>query len=241
MQSGLPMPHRLRLTLEEAKDLSPAVRHLVFALSEPTSWLAGQCVTLEVPVEDDLFPRNYSIACAPQVHEGRRLELAVARVPAGPASNALHALSPGATVEAWPPCGYLIRTELAAPTLWVGTGSGLAPLRAMLQEELAREEGPRVGLLFGCRTEADILWAEELGAWERHHPRFSLFVTLSRAGEAWTGRRGYVQAHLADALAQVQPSRIFICGLSAMTTSVENALAAAGFPQEGILLEEYDC
>jgi ferredoxin-NADP reductase len=231
----------LQLTLDRAHDLSPAVRHLEFVVEgAPVSWQAGQCVTLEVPFEDDVLQRNYSIACAPRVHAGRRLELAVAKVPGGQASVALHALTPGARLEAGAPCGYLTRSEPAEPTLWVGTGSGLAPLRAMLQEELARADGPRVGLLFGCRTSRDILWADELRAWVRHHPRFQLFVTLSRAEQAWEGRRGYVQAHLAEALAAVRPSRVFICGLSVMTTSVKDALLAAGFPEAGIRLEEYD-
>jgi ferredoxin-NADP reductase len=238
------MPPRLRLTLDHARDLSPSVRHLLFSVEgEPASWRAGQCVTVEVPVGPDLFPRNYSIACASKVHGGRRIELAVARVPDGPASNALHALPPGARLEAGRPCGYLIRSDPDAPTLWVGTGSGLAPLRAMIQEELGRERGtrgPRLGLLFGCRTERDILWADELQTWARHHPRFQLFLTLSGPEGAWQGRRGYVQAHLADALAQVQPTQVFICGLSTMTTSVEGALVAAGFPKAGIHLEEYD-
>lgn len=239
------MPSPLRLTLDHARDLSPSVRHLLFSVEgEPLRWRAGQCVTLDVPVGDDVFPRNYSIACAPGAHGGRRLELAVARVPDGPASNALHALAPGARLEAGSPCGYLLRSDPDAPTLWVGTGSGLAPLRAMIQEELARERphggGPALGLLFGCRTERDILWADELQTWARHHPRFHLYLTLSRPERAWSGRRGYVQAHLADALAEVQPSQVFICGLSTMTTSVEGALLAAGFPPEGILLEEYD-
>ena len=46
--------------------------------------------------------------------------------------------------------------------------------------------------------------------------------------------------HLAEALAAVRPSRVFICGLSVMTTSVKDALLAAGFPEAGIQLEEYD-
>jgi ferredoxin-NADP reductase len=235
------VPSCLQLTLERAHDLSPTVRHLLFSVEgEKARWQAGQCVTLDVPVGDDVLQRNYSIACAQRVHGGERLELAVTRVPGGPASNALHALPSGARLEASTPCGYLTRSDPAEPTLWVGTGSGLAPLRAMLQEELSRADGPRVGLLFGCRTSRDILWADELEAWGRHHPRFQSFVTLSRAEGAWKGRRGYVQAHLAEALAAVRPSRVFICGLSGMTTSVEDALLAAGFPKAGILLEEYD-
>lgn len=241
MHQARAMPSRLHLRLDAARDLSPSVRHLVFSVEgAPAVYQAGQCVNLHVPAEGDVFQRPYSIACAPQVHGGKRIELLVTRVPEGFISHALHRLPSGAELETDPPRGHLIRNDKDEPALFVGTGSGLGPLRAMIQEELSREKGPRIGLLFGCRTERDILWADELRGWARHHPRFSLFVTLSRAGGAWGGRRGYVQAHLGDALAQVQPTRVFICGLSAMTTSVEDALREAGFPRSGVLLEEYD-
>lgn len=235
------MSPRLQLRLDATRELSPSVRHLLFSVEgAPTQYRAGQSVDLHVPASGELHRRAYSIACAQRMHDGQRLELAVTRVPDGPASNALHQLTPGTRLKAEPPTGYLIRREPQEPTLFIATGTGLSPFRAMLQDELAREDGANVALLFGCRTRKDILWADELYGWSARHPRFQLFVTLSRPEPEWQGRTGYVQRHLEDVLAQVKPTRVFICGLSFMTHAVERLLLAAGFPEAGILLEEYD-
>jgi NAD(P)H-flavin reductase len=64
----------------------------------------------------------------------------------------------------------------------------------MLQAELARRKGQPLSLLFGCRTVADVLWADELARWQREHPRFWLLITLSRPDPTWSGGADYVAA-----------------------------------------------
>lgn len=126
------------------------------------------------------------------------------------------------------------------PALFVATGSGLAPFRALLQEELARPDGPPVALLFGCRTQADILWRDELERWAVDVPRFSLTITLSQPDATWRGAAGRVQRHLTTTMRAVQPGIALLCGLSPMTDSVERELTAAGMPAAAIRVEAYD-
>jgi len=99
------------------------------------------------------------------------------------------------------------------PTLLVATGSGLAPFRALLQDDLQRRDGPPIALVFGCRTQADILWRDELERWAATVPRFSLTVTLSRADRGWTGAKGWVQEHV------VRVARTIDAGLVLLWTS----------------------
>jgi CDP-4-dehydro-6-deoxyglucose reductase len=236
---------RTRLRLVEGKALSPSVRSLVFEV-EPSgafSYEPGQALDLFVPTAGGLVnKRPYSIASAPGCAGERRLELAVTRVPTGATSLALHALAEGALLQAEAPRGGFVRwpAERDVPSLFVATGSGLAPLRAMLQAEFARTDGPPVSLLFGCRTLADVLWAEELARWQREHPRFSLVTTLSRPHPTWTGCIGYVQHHIADCVAAHVPARVFVCGLSLMVDAVARALEEAGVASSSIRMEEYD-
>ena len=99
----------------------------------------------------------------------------------------------------------------------------------MLAEEISRApEGPPLVLLFGCRTEHDILWSDELEAWKAN-PRFRLEVTLSRPDERWRGRRGYVQAHTAEIATTLGspggagtnvPAHFYVCGLAKMVDEV---------------------
>ena len=158
-------PRRHRLRLVAARPLSPSVRELSFAaVGSHPQYHAGQSMNLYVPSATGLVMRRpYSVGSAP-VPQGL-LDFAVTRVEGGPTSTALHALRPGAEIDAdGPNHGWLGRRqgERDQPAVMVATGSGLAPFRALLQEELARSSGPPIALLFGCRTEADILWRDEL-------------------------------------------------------------------------------
>jgi ferredoxin-NADP reductase len=147
------MTRRRRAELVQASDLSPSVRSLTFAMRDrlPVGHAAGQHVDLIVPTPRGLaFRRSYSIASAPDAAEPDRFEVAVTRVDGGPTSTALHALEHGAVVDVEGPRGTFVRTgdDRAHPALFVATGTGLAPIRAMLQEEVQVAEGPPLVLLF---------------------------------------------------------------------------------------------
>ncbi len=223
--------------------LSPSVRGLTFeATGDAPRYAAGQSMNLHVRTAGGLVMRRpYSVASAP---DGcNRLDFAVTRVEGGPTSTALHTLSAGAIVEAdGPNHGWLARreSERDAPALLIATGSGLAPFRALLQEELARNPGPPIGLLFGCRTQADILWRDELEHWTTAVRRFSLIVTLSRPDIDWRGATGWVQLHVSNAIRALHPELVLLCGLSPMTEVVERNLVALGISAQAIRTEAYD-
>jgi NAD(P)H-flavin reductase len=223
--------------------LSPSVRGLRFVAEDRlVEYRAGQSIDLLVPTRRGLVMRRpYSIASAPD--RAGALELAVTRVEGGPTSTALHELACGAIVEAVGPSrGWLARRddEREAPLLLVATGSGLAPFRALLQEELQRLGGPPVALIFGCRTQADILWREELEQWATNVPRFSLTTTLSRPDGQWRGASGWVQRHVVGVARTIDPALVLLCGLSPMTDAIERLLGEAGVPASRMRVEAYD-
>ncbi len=229
-----------------ARMLSGSVRSLRFHLADGRALghVAGQHVDLLVPTSRGLpFRRSYSIASAPDAAHPARFEIAVTRVDRGPTSEALHALRPGELVEVEGPRGTFVRSaeERERPALFVAAGTGLAPIRAMLSEDVCAAAGPPLVLLFGCRTPQDRLWADELCDWERTCPRFFLHVTLSRAPDEWTGLAGYVQRH-ACALARSLPGvQVYVCGLGAMVDEVATLLARdAGISREALRYEIYD-
>ncbi len=202
--------------------LSPTVRELVLVTADraPFDYLAGQWLKLYLPNGID---RDYSIASAPTPVAPHRVVLTVTLVEGGPGSEYLHRIEEGAKLETLGPSGLFTREHRDAPAVYIGTGTGLAPLKAMLEEELRRDDGPSQLLLFGCRTEADILYREELESLSRTHERFRFEVTLSRCDASWQGRRGWVQHHLNE-LAPDVPAHFYVCGLSNMVTAVRRTL-----------------
>jgi len=226
--------------------LSPSVRSLQFRMADggPVGHVAGQYLDLIVPTARGLpFRRSYSIASAPDPAQPDRFELAVTLVEGGPTSEALHVLVPGGVVEIEGVRGTFVRTsdDRARPALFVAAGTGLAPIRAMLTEDVRRHDGPPLVLLFGCRTPADVLWADEMTGWERACERFRLHVTLSRPAPGWTGLSGYVQLH-AGALSRALPGACaYVCGLSAMVDDVVARLERdEGMPRAALRYEIYD-
>lgn len=235
--------HRLRLV--EGRMLSPAVRGLRFeSVGLSPQYRAGQSMDLLVPTPGGLAMRRaYSVASAPDHAGPGRLDFAVSRVEGGPTSTALHVMQPGAMIDAvGPNRGWLARQpdERELSTLLVATGSGLAPFRAVLQDELSRVDGPPIALLFGCRTQADILWRDELEHWAAENSRFSLTVTLSRPDPHWQGATGWVQHHLPTVMRVVKPELFLLCGLSPMTTTVERELVAFGVPEAAVRTDAFD-
>jgi CDP-4-dehydro-6-deoxyglucose reductase len=204
----------------------------------------GQYVDLIAPTRGGIaHKRSYSIASAPDAEHKDRFEIAVTRVEGGSTSCALHALPPGAVVDVEGPEGVFVRRphEAARPALFVATGTGLAPLRAMLAEETRVASGPPLVLLFGCRTTHDVLWSDELHAWQRDCPRFVLHVTLSRAPPEWRGLVGYVQRHAHELAASLPGAHAYVCGVSAMVDDVVKLLETdAGMPRALLHYEVYD-
>jgi ferredoxin-NADP reductase len=232
--------------LVAAASLSPTVRALTLRCmdGQPLGHVAGQWVNVDVPTGGEVIARRaYSVASSPSPRHGDRFELAVTRVDAGQgASQALHALPVGGQLAIDGPHGFFTREqERNTPALLVGTGTGVCPLLAMLEDELVQSDGPPLGLLFGCRSEQDILFRDRLEAWARDCPRFRLWVTLSRPSAGWTGWTGYVQTHLGEILPELQRPHVYVCGLTKMVSEVRRVLKEQhGYDRKLIHSERYD-
>jgi ferredoxin-NADP reductase len=236
---------RREATLVESKSLSPSVVGLTFRATDglPLSFVPGQWIDLHLVIDGVAHKRAYSIANAPGSPTQDSIELAVTRVDGGVMSNALFAMKPGTRIEFDGPHGFFTRDAAHAqrPAVFVGTGTGLAPLRSMLQVETLTPEGSPLLLLFGCRTRQDILWRDEMETWVARCPRLRVEVTLSKPDDTWTGRRGYVQTHIAELIKGLDQPQVYICGLSRMVQDVRRVLKEdLGFDRKQIQSERYD-
>jgi len=240
------VPPTFDARLVRARPLSPSVRELVFERLDGAPFLfeAGQWVSLVLPLPGGELRRAYSIASPPDASP--RFELAVTHVQTGPGSTYLHALEPGATLKVVGPQGFFTRPlEAAGPSLFVATGTGVVPFRSMIRTAIAANAPAPLWLLFGVRHEADVLWRDELESLTAD-PRVRVELTLSKPGEGWTGRKGYVQEHVRElwkeleALGQGTP-HAYACGLERMVGAVRELLRKdIGLPRQQVHTERYD-
>jgi NAD(P)H-flavin reductase len=207
-----------QVTLEvvQTSELSPNVKSLTLRpIDHPEfRWVAGQYIELMVP-GSAVTRQPYSIASIVDPHQPGCLEVAVLR---GRDTLPLHELAVSDRLSAYGPLGKFTRARLPnGPALFVGSGTGLAPLRAMILDELRNPSSDsNLTLLFGARSEAELLWQDQLIELARGSRRFRFEPTLSQPSNSWSGRRGYVQHHFAELLASVPDAVVYVCGGSKM-------------------------
>jgi ferredoxin-NADP reductase len=114
---------------------------------------------------------------------GSRFALCLNRVQDGFMSNYLCDLEVGAEISGQGPFGNLILRPPLRDTIFIATGTGIAPYRSMLHglfADAARHQGKRFWLVFGSRYERDIYYHEEFLRLADGHKNFDYLPTLSQ-------------------------------------------------------------
>jgi CDP-4-dehydro-6-deoxyglucose reductase len=158
----------------------------------------------------------------------------------GTFSPHLFGLNPGDLIPMQPPLGYFTLRDPLSDSIFVATGTGIAPFRSMFQDRRLWESACAVTLVFGARYEHGLLYRDEFEALEREHPNFSFRPVLSRPDENWRGRKGHVQPHVLEAIGARRDIDVYTCGLKAMVDDVRRTLKSLGFERRRIIYEKYD-
>ncbi len=196
---------------------------------------------MKEPKDGHEVTRAYSIASAPR--GDNRFDLCLNRVPEGFFSNYLCSLPEGEAVKFHGPHGHFVLRHPVRDSLFIGTGTGIAPLRAMLHWLLAdpaRHQGHEFTLIFGVRYQKDLYYNQEFLALAHEHPNFHYLPTLSRDNPGWTGARGYVQEHVRRLAHGRTDIDAYICGLRDMVIANRELLKELGWDKKAIFYERFD-
>jgi ferredoxin-NADP reductase len=224
--------------------LSPFTRHLEFEMVGVPhfGFVPGQWLSLKhVKPDGEEITRAYSIASTPV--ENNRFGLCLNRVPEGFMSNFLCDMKEGGEISCQGPFGDFILRPPMRDTVFIATGTGIAPFRSMLHwllKDPERHENRQLWLLFGSRTEPDIYYHNEFLSLAREHSNFHYMPTLSRGGPEWTGLRGYVQEHAPKIASGRSDMHAYICGLDKMIKANRELLKGLGWDRKSIRYEKYD-
>lgn len=240
------MPERQTLTarLLQSVPLSGLTKHLQFEIEEVPyfDFAAGQFVSMQTEHEGREITRAYSIASAPA--RSSVFDVCLNRVQDGFFSNYLCDLAEGASVKFHGPHGYFTLKNPIRDSVFIGTGTGIAPLRGMVQHLFAdpiRHEGHQFWLVFGVRNREDLYYNDEFLQLERENPNFHYIPTLSRPGHDWTGARGYVQDHVREIVKDRRDMDAYICGMKHMVTANRDLLVKEkNWDRKSVLYERYD-
>ncbi len=169
-----------------------------------------------------------------------RFELCLNLVHEGVFTPHLFSLQPGDSVEMSAPLGFFVVRDPSKEAVFIATGTGIAPFRAMASDYLSQPHSKQLTLLFGVRHQQTIYYREDFDALAGQYRNFRFWPTLSRPEPSWTGRTGHVQTHLLEAIGDRRDPDVYICGLKAMVDDVRAILKGLGFDRKQIIFEKYD-
>jgi CDP-4-dehydro-6-deoxyglucose reductase len=235
------MPRILNGILSKKENLTGSYWLFCLEFQSPYDFLAGQYVSIKVA--PDGTRRSYSIASPP---DGKTIELLIDVSPGGVGSQYFLSLNEGDTVEALGPVGiFTLATKNPKPNrMFIATGSGIAPLRAMTLDSLRKKTAlGEVRLLWGMRHEEDLFWQEEFVQLSRDYANFSYQVVLSKPSEDWHGESGHVEDCLGKGFMiqerDLKSWEFFLCGGQEMIMETGGYLASQGVTKENIHFEKF--
>jgi len=240
--------------LTRSEPLSEFTKHLEFEMAGVArfGFVPGQWLSMKtLSPEGEEITRAYSIASPP--NGDSRFALCLNRVQDGFMSNFLCDMKEGDEIACQGPFGDFILRPPMRDSVFIATGTGIAPFRSMLRWLFSpemedgrprpsepRHQGKQLWLIFGNRTEKDIYYHDEFLQLARHHADFHYLPTLSRGSAKWPGLRGYVQEHVPLVVEGRTDIHAYICGLEKMVKANRELLKSLGWDRKSILYEKYD-
>ncbi|MEU6222180.1 globin domain-containing protein [Streptomyces sp. NPDC047042] len=205
---------------------TPDIAVLTVRPDQPYPFLAGQYTSLETPWWPRIW-RHYSFASAPR--SDGLLSFHVKAVPAGWVSNALvHRARPGDVVRLGPPAGTMtVDHTTSSGLLCLGGGTGIAPIKALVEDVAEHGDRRRVEVFYGARTDLDLYDIDTMLRLQQSHPWLTVRAVIDE------------QSHLQlpDAVREYGPwyeYDAYLSGPPGMIRSGVEALRSAGFPAERI-------
>lgn len=214
---------------------------LQLVLDEPQSYVfdAGQFLYCFAPLEGGEVRRPYSISSPSSALP--RFDLCVSKVNPKGVSGWLYNLETGSTLQVSRALGtFTFKSPPGREVVFLATGTGVAPFRAMLLERLAAADSRRFTLVLGSGHAVNLAYHDEFKALARSHPNFQYVPTLTRATEfEWSGARGRVQERFLESFQGRTDIDVYVCGIPVMVHAVKALLRDGGLPPKQIFSEIY--
>jgi CDP-4-dehydro-6-deoxyglucose reductase len=186
--------------VQTIESLSADVRSLQLKPHTPIAFEPGQHLLVSVRG----ISRCYSMARAPA--KGGTLELHVKRHRGGAFSDRLlDELHTGDRIDLSGPFGEFFYPSGDDPIVMLATGTGIAPLHAMLESYLPESGDRPITLYWGARHARDLYLAERLSAWQAAYRNFRFAPVLSTD-------QGYVQDVATREMAYPSVTNVLACG-----------------------------
>jgi len=229
-----PRRHRVKVYSISRPASDVSILGLRLPIGKRCKFKAGQYLRVFL---DDGASRNYSFANPPQKSDV--LELHIRHVPGGRFSDSvLSQLEKGSELEIESPYGQFgIGSKSDAPIIIIATGTGFAPVKSMMEDQIAKGETRQIEFYWGARRREDLYLYDLAKSWAERLKWFDFKPVLSRFDKSWEGRAGWVQDAILADHPHLRGWEVYACGNPDMISSVQEVLAK----EAGLNLNDFFC
>ena len=216
-----------------------AIVSLQLPAAEKLQYLAGQYI--EILLKDNKR-RSYSMANAP--HRDEHLTLHIRHMPGGLFTDQVFgSLKERDILRFEGPQGtFFLREDSAKPIVLLASGTGFAPIKAIV-EQLAHDKTERPTVLYwGGRRPKDLYMHALCEEWARTLPNFRYVPVVSDATpeDNWSGRIGFVHRAVIDDLPDLSGHQVYACGAPIVVESAKrDFIALCKLPEDAFYADSF--
>lgn len=239
----LSKPETVDGTIIETKSLTHDILEVTIQVSnEFPNYVAGQYAEIVVPGVITKS-RSYSFAKSPDKEKKNQVTFHIRYVPKGEFTTWLNSESREAQkVNVSGPFGSFWHRESPKEVICIAGGSGMAPIKALLEHMMSQGMTQQVTYLFGARSQKDLYCVEEMEEIaELANGKFKFIPVLSQEPEDsdWSGLRGYAVNHIDFAEDFASNTHAYLCGPPAMIDGAIAVFNKKGLSNDDIFYDKF--
>ncbi|MGR8979087.1 MAG: NADH:ubiquinone reductase (Na(+)-transporting) subunit F [Gammaproteobacteria bacterium] len=167
-------------------------------------------------------------------------------VPPGKVSSYIFNLKPGDKVTISGPYGQFFAKDTDNEMIFVGGGSGMAPMRSHIFDQLKRLKTTRkITFWYGARSLSEVFYQEQFDQLAEEHENFEWVIGLSepQPEDNWDGPTGFIHEilyghYLKDHQAP-EDCEYYLCGPPVMISALEKMLYDQGVDSKNIMFDKF--
>lgn len=200
----------------ESMELAAAdvmILKLKLPASERMQFLAGQYI--DILLKDDK-PRSFSLANPP--HDDALLELHVRNISGGSFTHHVFSeMKVRDILRIKGPLGtFFLREDMDNPIIFVASGTGFAPIKAIIEHALKIGLKRPMHFYWGARQRADLYLFEQAEDWAAQGIRFTPVLSEAPESDHWQGRTGLVHEAVMADYPDLSAHALYVCGAPVM-------------------------
>jgi len=184
--------------------------------------------------------RAFSIGNAP--HDDTYIELHIRHVDGGEFTDWVFGqMKDKAILRIQAPLGtFVLNEESERPMLFVGGGTGFAPLKGQIEHAFAEGVDRPISLYWGVRSKRDLYMPELPEQWAKDHSNFNFIPVLSEPDDDWQGRTGWVHEAALKDIQNITEYDIYMAGPPPMVRAGRDAFRESGVPEEQMHYDAFE-